>query len=246
MKSFSLTSLLALIIVCAISCTKNDTYDPNELSTGSLSVVTSGACKDFVPHGFFEKDSTFNEENYIDVFIVATTSGQYNISSNTVNGVVFKGAGRIGAEGTNKVRLYGSGKPLQNGTFPFRVSYSGRVCVADIMFGNGSSTANAVFTLGGAPNTCAGFTVSGTYKAAAAIQAGTNTALCEVFVQNIGQYNISTATVNGFSFRGQGSFTAPGLQSIILFATGTPTTAGTSNFSLSTNGTTCGFPVAVQ
>lgn len=242
-----LFSFLSIVLFATLfSCTKNSTYDPNEVSSGSLLVTTNGECKDLIPHGYFEKDSTFTEENYIDVFIQAVTAGQFSISTNTVNGVVFKGSGRIGVEGPNKVRLYGSGKPLENGSFPFRVNYGGRICVANIIFGNGSPNTPAKFILGGAPNNCAGFSINGVYKAGTIIGAGTNSVVCNVFVENIGRYDVRTAVVNGFSFRAQGGFSAPGLQSIILFATGTPTAAGPTNFTISSGTTTCGFPVTVQ
>jgi uncharacterized protein (TIGR02145 family) len=52
-------------------------------------------------------------------------------------------------------------------------------------------------------------------------------------VTTVGDYSI-TATANGVTFAGTGTFTATGAQNIILTATGTPTAASSNNFTLNT------------
>lgn len=52
-------------------------------------------------------------------------------------------------------------------------------------------------------------------------------------VTTVGTYNITTAN-NGITFSAAGTFTAIGAQNIVLTTTGTPTMAGTHNFTLST------------
>ncbi|MFN5774288.1 MAG: hypothetical protein ACK447_14505, partial [Flavobacterium sp.] len=52
-------------------------------------------------------------------------------------------------------------------------------------------------------------------------------------VTTVGTYNIST-TANGVTFAATGTFAGTGAQNIVLTATGTPTTAGSSSFTLNT------------
>jgi hypothetical protein len=60
-------------------------------------------------------------------------------------------------------------------------------------------------------------------------------------VTQVGDYSI-TATANGVTFAGSGTFTVTGAQAIVLTATGTPTTAAGSPFSYALNTTpSCSF-----
>jgi hypothetical protein len=55
-----------------------------------------------------------------------------------------------------------------------------------------------------------------------------------VAVTTVGTYNIS-ATSNGVTFAGTGTFSGTGNQSLLLTASGIPTTAGTTSFNLNTS-----------
>ena len=52
-------------------------------------------------------------------------------------------------------------------------------------------------------------------------------------VTTVGNYSIS-ATANGVTFAGAGTFAGTGAQNIVLTATGTPTAAGGNTFTLNT------------
>src|SRR5260221_10957582 len=75
---------------------------------------------------------------------------------------------------------------------------------------------------------CLSKTVSGLFTAATAVTSS-NYIEVQVNVTNPGSYFISSDTLNGFYFRGTGSFTA-GTNTIKLTGTGTPVAAGTNNF----------------
>jgi len=67
----------------------------------------------------------------------------------------------------------------------------------------------------------------------------------EVEVTSPGIYNISTDTVNGYYFKGTGTFTTTGTNVIKLTAIGTPIVAGTDNFLVAFDSSFCYVPVDV-
>lgn len=67
----------------------------------------------------------------------------------------------------------------------------------------------------------------------------------EVEVTSPGVYNISTDTVNGYYFKGTGTFTTTGTNVIRLTASGTPVVAGTDNFFVAFDSSFCYVPVVV-
>jgi len=243
MKNFFFIALV-FIATLFFSCTKDD-VDENALSSGNLTTDSIGGCKQILIHGNYEKDSALTADNYLDVSVNIKTAGTYTIQTNTVNGMSFKGTGRLGYGGGNTVRLYGSGKPLLNGLFPFRVTYGGSLCIANISIGGGGG-ANAIFSMGGAPNTCSGFNSSGIYQAGQIILAGVNYVVANVNVTSIGTYQIRTTPVNGVTFSTGATlntFTSLGVQSVILFASGTPIASGNFNYILNSPNTNCRFTI---
>lgn len=94
---------------------------------------------------------------------------------------------------------------------------------------------------------CSSLATNGTYNVGIDLGSG-NTVTLDVNVVTLGStnsnWNLTTNTVNGYSFSGSGTFTATGSQQITLTGTGTPAAAGTDNFTLTHNGTTCNFSVS--
>lgn len=120
-------------------------------------------------------------------------------------------------------------------------------CEKEYSFENGGVPSDggaslAVFSFSGGTGNCAGAVASGTYKVGNTVTAA-NTVSLNAIVEETGTYSISTPVQNGISFSGSGSFTATGLQTITLSATGTPTTAGDFNFTAGASG--CVFTITV-
>ena len=92
---------------------------------------------------------------------------------------------------------------------------------------------------------CLPKTVNGIYEAAIALTPASNTITIQVNVAKAGLYNITTDTVNGYYFRGTGTFTAIGANTITLRSNGTPFAAGINNFVVSFDSTVCDIPVTV-
>ena len=100
--------------------------------------------------------------------------------------------------------------------------------------------------MGGAPNTCSGFNSSGIYQAGQIILAGVNYVVANVNVTSIGTYQIRTTPVNGVTFSTGATlntFTSLGVQSVILFASGTPIASGNFNYILNSPNTNCRFTI---
>jgi hypothetical protein len=244
MKKFLFfASLLGTIFL--FSCTKNDDVDADALSSGNLITDSIGGCKQILTHGTYQKDTALTTDNYLDVSVNVKTAGTYTIQTNTVNGMTFKGTGRLGYGGANVVRLYGTGTPLLNGLFPFKVTYGGSLCTANISIGSGGG-GTAIYSMGGAPNTCSGFNASGTWVAGQIIQAGVNYVVMNVNVTAVGQYQIDLPAVNGVAFSTgttPKTFATLGVQSVLLFASGTPIASGSFNYKVVSPSTNCTFTI---
>jgi hypothetical protein len=91
---------------------------------------------------------------------------------------------------------------------------------------------------------CLPKTISGSYVANTVLVPSLNTITVDVVVAAAGSYTIYTDTVNGYSFRGTGSFTAAGAAQVVLKASGTPIMPGTNVFTVFFDSTQC--DVAVQ
>jgi uncharacterized protein (TIGR02145 family) len=158
-----------------------------------------------------------------------TTAGNYNLSTNTVNGVTFAANGTFETAGNPKmITLYASGTPISTGTYSYTLNTTPNVTFTVTTVANPSSNGSAkisTFSLGEFTGTLyPGITASGV------------TQKINVNVGTIGTYNISTTSspANGVTFAASGSFTSTGLQTIVLTASGTGTYAGTYNYSLNT------------
>ncbi|MES2773526.1 MAG: hypothetical protein V4722_05055 [Bacteroidota bacterium] len=101
----------------------------------------------------------------------------------------------------------------------------------------GTNGGTSVFTLSGAPGNCATPAINGVYKAGTLLGAA-NTVELTVDVTTIGTYSITTATVNGVSFSGSGTFTATGSNLVVLTGKGTPTAAGAFDYTPGATGCT--------
>lgn len=73
-----------------------------------------------------------------------------------------------------------------------------------------------------------------------------NTIKYNVNVTDTGVWNISLNTVDGITYAGSGKFNNPGVQSIILTASGTPTTAGAIDLTLKINNVECTTELTVN
>lgn len=194
-----------------------------------LPVAYTINCSGASRSGTYMQSVALVEGNTVTIPVNATATGQTTISTNTVNGISFSsGPISITALGLQNIILKGTGTPLTAGTTTLTVTGSpgaAATCSVDIPI-----TAQPVaYTM-----TCAGVLVSGSY-APAVTMISSNTMTVPVNVTFVGDYTISTNTINGISFSGTGTFSTTGAQNVVLTASGTPTAGGTFNYIVSTN-----------
>jgi hypothetical protein len=92
---------------------------------------------------------------------------------------------------------------------------------------------------------CLPKTVNGIYISGTPLVSTSNTITVSVNVTKTGTYTIGTDTVNGYYFRGIGTFTSLGVNTVTLRGNGTPFAQGTNNFVVSFNGTVCDIQINV-
>jgi len=239
MKFLRLAAIVVVMSSSFVSCQKTSDFDG--ASEGTLKASISGDCSPIIVNGIFQVDSVLSNNQYIDVKVAVNIPGSFNIKSDTVNGFSFAKSGTI-SEGLNTIRLYASGKPLVTGVYSFTINYGTSSCSFDITVFDGTTSGGAFFTLGGSPGNCSVSAINGVYKTGQAMTVA-NTVEITVNVTNPGSYNIVGTVDNGVSFGGSGVFLNPGVQNIILPASGVPLGAGTFNLRITNMATTCEVPV---
>lgn len=171
--------------------------------------------------------------------------GTYIITGTAKNGVTFNARGVFANPGIQSIFLKATGTPLAAGTFIHPISNAATNCNLPITYA--TVITNASFALSGSPGNCTGAIINGTYTANTILTA-TNTAVIYVNVTSPGNYNITTATVNGISFSASGTFNITGQRQVTLQGIGTPIVANPVPFNIPVNGNgnSCGILVTVN
>lgn len=235
---------LALMLIVFLGCQKELSFENDNVpAEGSLQADATGDCLPKTVNGTYVATTALvAATNTISIQVNVTKTGNYTITTDTVNGYFFRGTGVFTTLGNNDVTLRGNGTPFTDGVDNFIVSFDSTVCdiaVTVLPAGTGA----AVFTLAGAPGACTGATVNGTYAAGVPL-GGTNSAIISVNVTTVGTYNIST-TFQGMTFQASGAFTTTGVQNVTLMGSGTPTTGGANTVPVTVGTSTCNFTVNV-
>jgi hypothetical protein len=165
-----------------------------------------------------------------------TTIGTYNITS-SINGVVFTGSGTLTATGPQTIVLTATGTPTTVGSNSFVLNTAPGCTFARNVVANPTSGGTAIVSAYSCSTASAGTLTQG-------VPASGVTQTITATVTTSGTYNIVTTTVNGITFSGSGTVTAP-LATIVLTATGTPGTVSASapnpfTYNLGTS-PSCGF-----
>jgi hypothetical protein len=246
MKLTALTGFLLALLLVFSSCMKEYSIESGQdiSSSGTLKTI-SGNCLPSQVNGLFRKGLPVNDSDYINVSIDVTAPGYYSITSDTVNGVHFTGAGIFTAAGMTTVRLKAAGNPTSSGIFTFAITYYNSVCALDVSIADTSTSAATFSFNAGTGGTCMGATLNGTYQAGVAMNA-TNSVSLTINVVTAGTWAISTAATNGITFAGSGTLMSTGNQVVVLAASGTPLTAGSVNISAVQGSGSCTFSVTTQ
>jgi hypothetical protein len=101
------------------SCTFDVTVT-KDIPTASyhLPINPDGTCSSYLSPGTYYHGTPLNN-NIIVVTVDVDKPGDFTISTNTTNGIVFSGAGTFTKTGMQKVQFIGRGSPLEIGVFVF-------------------------------------------------------------------------------------------------------------------------------
>jgi hypothetical protein len=237
---------VALSLLFVTGCQKELSFElGNTPGKGSLKSDISGDCLPKTVNGTYEATKPLvPATNTISVDVNVTSTGTYIISTDTVNGYFFRATGTFTALGVNTVTLRASGTPFAAGINNFVVSFDTSFCDIQVTVLPAGAGGPAVFALTGAPGSCTGAVVNGTYATGVALGAS-NTASISVNVTMIGTYSITT-TFQGMTFAASGAFLATGPQTVTLSGSGTPSTTGLNTIPITVGSSTCSFPVTVS
>ena len=213
-------------------------------SEGSLLKDSTGNCMPVAVTGTFTTNKQTGDTNFLTVSVDVTAAGNYLITTDSMNGFIFKASGVFNNVGVATVKLISNGVPRMPGTTHFNIQYNNSVCEADVVVLSDTIPA-ASYTLQGSPNTCMNDTIQGSYLQTAPLDTS-NKIIISVNVITPGKYAVSTNTVNGYSFSSEGVFTTAGVQSIIIKGDGTPLNPGTDNFTVNADNNFCSFSINVS
>lgn len=234
--------LLALFII--YSCQKEVSLEYGTPAKGSLQ-GDGGDCLPKLVGGSFIANKALTDSNFLEVTVDVIAPGPYNITTDSVNGFIFKASGTFANIGPNTIKLKGTGVPENAGVNNFTVVFDSSYCeVAITVLPAGSTGGPAVFTLQGAPGACTAFDLDGNYIKDTTLD-GRHTVKVNVNVTTVGTYSISTTTQNGYFFSANSTFGATGLVQVTLQGVGKPLAAGTDNFTVTGGTSNCTFPVTV-
>ena len=232
------------------SCEKELSVENGGIQTGVIggtAVYTlagsPGTCTAATISGIYKVGTALDVSNSITISVNVTTIGTYTVSTNTLNGISFTGAGAFITTGEQTITLTGSGTALAAGTFTYAFGANGCSFTIAVAATGGGSSGSSTFAFAGAPGECTSPIINGTYVAGTLLTSA-NTVTVSVNVTVIGTYTITTGILNGISFSGSGNFTNTGTQTVILTGSGLPVAVGLFDFVPGING--CSFSITVN
>lgn len=167
--------------------------------------------------------------------------GGYSLTTVAKNGMTFSAAGKFTNTGVQMIILQGTGTPTTAGTTSVPITAGSSNCSFDITVKAPQTLSDkATFILG----SCAKTTVKGTYYAGVAVT-DDHTVTVEVNVTVKGTYTIKTGIVNGLSAQATGTFVNTGVQNVVLRATGTPVSKGSTTIPITVGTNNCNALVNV-
>lgn len=192
------------------------------------------SCTGAIVNGTYATGVALGPNNTVTITIDVTTVGTYNITT-TFQGMTFSGSGAFTTTGIQTVTLNGSGTPTTAGVNTVPITAGSASCSFQV-----TVSSPAVGTI-----SCGSAVIGGLYVASTAMVSA-DTVVLQVDVTTAGAYNITTNTVNGFSFSGSGIFATTGTQTVTLTGVGTPTASGNTTFTVTFGSSSCTFSVTVK
>ncbi len=221
LKGFGTPESFGRFLYKGAACGFNVTYNSNDINTNAVYNIdgSPGNCNGALVEGNFITGGGLDSASHgITLQVQITQTGNYSITSDTINGISFRATGKFNQPGNQAVRLTGSGIPLAAGIYNFNVSSGSGTCSFSVQVSSTAPRAGGVFD-------CNEAAISGVYQQGTAL-GNNNTIILPVSVITAGSYSISSIYTNGCVFSGEG-FLTTGNQVILLTGTGIPPDSGT-------------------
>jgi uncharacterized membrane protein len=93
----------------------DDTLNLDTTATFSMHTSIDGSCTNFLVQGSYVSGDTLNESHTVTLEVQVDYPGQWEIITQTVNGVFFANAGIFTQKGQQTITLYGTGIPGETG-----------------------------------------------------------------------------------------------------------------------------------
>lgn len=220
-------------------CQKEISDENNSIFNGILNTDNFGNCFPIDVFGVYIKNTPISDTNGVVMQVNVTSPGSYSIKSDTVHGIWFSNSSTTSQMGNQTIRLKARGTPDTTGNINFTVTLGNNSCKFTINV-LPPSTTQAKYTFITSGTQCSVTNLSGNYIVGTSMNSSNSVSLG--INATIGGYYSLTCSANGVIFSSTGIL-VPGNQSIILNATGTPTSAGIHTYDVTNGNSSCSFPV---
>lgn len=213
-------------------------------SLGKYTLVSTGSvCGNAIINGDYIVGNRLNATNTLTLNVNVTSRGTYSISSSKVNGITFSGSGAFPATGVQTITLAGIGTPLVSGVDSIPIAAGGTNCKFGVTINTAFGSPNANFSA--TSDLCDSAKVLGNYLAYNPLDSN-NKLRIKINVNTVGNYAITTNTVNGIKFAGSGFFNSTGGQMVTLYGIGIPSAIGNNNIPINIRNISCNIRVLVD
>jgi len=211
-----------------------------------------GGCSNAKVLGDYISENLVTNYNSVSIDVNVESAGMYSISTDTLDGIYFFALGNFTRTGKQVVTLTAAGRPAFARNLSFSLnSPSIQSCNFNLSVVDPPPLATYVLESGYGDTTspCI-YTIQGGYNAGISLDS-TNTVSMSVYVTIVGNYTISTNSINGMQFSHSGTFTTTGSQYVSLKGEGKPGSKGSFTFSPNIvgphplGGQACSFVVTV-
>lgn len=124
--------IFSVLLACTvlIACEKEYSLENGGFSMTARGTLLDslGNCKQITVSGSYKVDVPLTTTNFLQANVNFITTGKYQISSDTVNGMWFQDSGFVLSTGASKVKIKGFGKPLLPKTSVFTLRFNGTSC----------------------------------------------------------------------------------------------------------------------
>lgn len=200
--------------------------------------------EDVEVHGTYIEGKEMTSSNYLSIKVNVTKVGEYVLAAKTTNGYNFIATGTFLNTGLHTINVVSQGKPMNVSKDDLTFSVNSVEMVCPI-----SKTIEVLKVAGSYDIACKSITVNGVYKVKVPLNAS-NTISVPIDVDKVGSWSIYSNSVDGISFKGEGTFTTVGRHDVILYGTGIPVSTIPKRLTLVHNSdgfenSTCSFNVRV-